>query len=107
MRDEVGSRWRGGVLVCGKCTRKLRGGFGKHGRTPLAKALRAFGGGKGRKADFGVVETGCLKLCPKGRVVVIDMASPDRWMLVEPGAPVEDVARRLGMDVGLPNEPDA
>ncbi|KKC25652.1 hypothetical protein [Sphingomonas sp. SRS2] len=98
MRDEVESNWRGAVLVCGKCTRKLRGGFGKHGRTPLATAWRKLGNGKkGRKADFGVIETGCLKLCPKGRVVVVDTRQPDRWLLVEPGTPVEDVAARLGV----------
>lgn len=98
MRDEIGSNWRGAILVCGKCSRKLGGGFGKHGRTPLAKALRKLGDGrKGRKADFGIVETGCLKLCPKGRVTVIDGRRPDRWLLVEAGTPIEDVAARLSL----------
>ena len=96
MRDEVPSHWRAAVLVCGKCTRKLRGGFGKHGRTSLAKELRkAIGGGKGRKADIGIAETGCLKLCPKGRVVAIHSRRPGHWLLVEPGTPIDDVVERL------------
>jgi len=64
MRDEIGSNWRGAILICGKCTRKLRGGFDRHGRTPLATALRKFiKAGKGRKAHIGIVETKCLQVC--------------------------------------------
>ena len=98
MRDHVPSHWRGTVLVCSKCSKKVGGGFGPKGKTRLAKALRELGNGKkGRKADFGVIETRCLKLCPKGRVVVIDGAAPGDWLLVKPGTPVEDVAERLGL----------
>lgn len=98
MRDHVGSEWRKAVLVCAKCTKKVKGGFGKDGRKPLARELRALGNGKkGRKADFGVIETRCLKLCPKGHVVVVDGATPGDWLLVAPGTPVEEVADRLGL----------
>jgi predicted metal-binding protein len=98
MRDDVPAEWRKAVLVCAKCSKKVKGGFGKNGRTPLARALRALSNGKkGRKADFGVIETRCLKLCPKGRVVIIDGAAPERWMLVKPGTPIGEVADRLGL----------
>lgn len=101
MRDHVPADWHKAVLVCAKCSKKVKGGFGKRGRTSLARALRALGNGrKGRKADFGVIETRCLKLCPKGCVVVIDGAAPDRWLLIKPGTPVEDVAARLGLRPG-------
>ena len=43
----------------------------------------------------GVVEAGCLELCPKGRVVVIDAATLGTWLLAEPGTSIEDVAERL------------
>jgi predicted metal-binding protein len=76
----------------------LGGGFGKKGSTPLARKLRALGNGKkGRKADFGVVETGCLKLCPRNAVVAIDAARPRDWVLVRKGADLQEVARRLGL----------
>ena len=98
MRDHVPAEWRKALLVCAKCTKKVKGGFGKKGRTPLARALLDLGNGrKGRKADYGVVETACLKLCPKGRVVLIDGAAPDQWILVTPGTPAEDIAERLGL----------
>ncbi|MBB5715361.1 (2Fe-2S) ferredoxin domain-containing protein [Sphingomonas aerophila] len=93
---QVRSHWTGAVLVCGKCSKKLGGGFGRKGRTPLAKALRrALGLGKGRKATLGVVETQCLKLCPKLAVAMVDTRRPGDWMIVPEGAAVEDVLDAL------------
>ena len=101
MREQVGSNWRKAILVCAKCSKKVRGGFGKTGKSPLARELRALSNGKkGRKADFGVIETRCLKLCPKKRVVVVDTARPGQWSLVEPGTPIDDIVVRLGLDTG-------
>jgi len=95
------------VLVCGKCSKKLGGGFGKKRKRPLADALRELGDGKkGIKSDLLVIETGCLKLCPKGAVVAIDPAKPGEWLLVPAGADVGGIAARLGVAVkasgGLP-----
>ena len=95
------------VLVCGKCSKKLGGGFGKKRKRPLADALRELGDGKkGIKSDLLVIETGCLKLCPKGAVVAIDPANPKEWLLVPAGADVSAVATKLGVVVkpsgGLP-----
>ena len=95
MKLSVRSNWSATILVCGKCSKKLGGGFGDKGRTPLAKLLKTLGGGKKRKAGFGVIETRCLGVCPKGAVTVIDAAHPGKWMLVEEGAPVDEVAERL------------
>ena len=97
MRSSVPARWRTAVLVCAKCSKKVGGGFGPKGRTSLAKALREGAGGKGRKAEYGVIETGCLKLCPKRAVVAVDTRRPGQWLLVQPGTPIEDVAARLGV----------
>ena len=55
------------------------------------------GGLKGRKADVGLIETKCLKLCPKRRVVAIDASRPETWHLIEPGTPIDRVAERLGL----------
>ena len=96
MKDRVRAEWDRVVLVCRKCSKKLDGGFGADGGQSLAKALRAeLGGGKGRKAKAGVIEVGCLKICPKRAVVVVDAAHPREWLLVEAGAPVEAVVARL------------
>ncbi len=88
----VRAGWTGAVLVCGKCSKKLDGGFGKGGRTSLAKALRKdMGLKKGRKAALGVVETRCLGVCPKNAVMVVDAARPDRWLMVPAGTDVAAV----------------
>lgn len=92
----IPAQWQTAILVCGKCSKKVGGGFGAKGRKPLARMLRALGNGrKGRKADFGVIETSCLKLCPKNAVVVVDAARPKDWLLVRPGADVDEVGRHL------------
>jgi predicted metal-binding protein len=92
----LASRWQGSVLVCGKCSKKLDGGFGEKGRTPLAKLLRtALGLKKGRKAERGVVEVKCLGVCPKNAVVMVDGARSDRWMLVPAGADVDEIVTTL------------
>lgn len=103
----VRSDWQGAILVCGKCTRKIDGGFGKKGRTPLAKALRKIlGGGKGRKSPLGVVETRCLGVCPKQAVIVVDSRRPGGWLSVAAGADVAEVAARLDADAVDPYRAD-
>ena len=98
MKKIVRSEWRGVVLVCGKCTRKVHGGFGPKGTTPLAKALHKWAGkGKGRKAGIGAYEVPCLKICPKHAVTVVDGAHPDKWRIVPAGTPIGDVAEELGL----------
>ena len=95
----VASRWEGALLVCGKCSKKLGGGFGPKRRTPLAKALRTWLGlGKGRKAQWGIVETRCLEVCPRGAVCVVDTRQPGAWQLVEPGEDIASIAARLALD---------
>jgi predicted metal-binding protein len=92
----VRSDWQGALLVCGKCSKKVQGGFGKNGRTSLAKVLREILGlKKGRKATLGVVETRCLGLCPRGGVVLVDDRTPGEWLVVPAGADVVELAARL------------
>jgi predicted metal-binding protein len=93
---QVRSDWSGAVLVCGKCSKKLGGGFGPKGRERLAKALRGEAGfGKGRKADVGVVEVKCLGLCPKNAVTVVDTRRPGEWLVVAAGDDVGKLAARF------------
>jgi predicted metal-binding protein len=82
----VRSGWQGAILVCGKCSKKIDGGFGKKGKTPLAKALRKLLAlGKGRRAALGIVETRCLGVCPKNAVIAVDLRDPQRWLVVPKG----------------------
>ncbi len=96
---DLPSRWRASILVCAKCEKKLeKKGFGDKGRERLSKLLRKRGGGgKGRKARIGVISTGCLKVCPRHAVTVVNGARPRDWMIVQAGTPVEQVEVRLGL----------
>ncbi len=98
MKTEVEANWTAAVLVCRKCQKKVGKRFGADGDQTLAKALRKeLGGGKGRKATLGVVETGCLGVCPKGAVTILNAGAPGRWHLVPAGATGVEVADVLGL----------
>ncbi|WP_025560069.1 hypothetical protein [Sphingomonas sp. UNC305MFCol5.2] len=99
MKTGVRSNWSNTVLVCAKCSKRLGGGFGPRGRTPLAKALRKqLGLKKGRKAASGIVEVKCLGVCPRGAVTVVNGAASREWLLVPEGADLDAVAGELGLD---------
>lgn len=94
----VKSDWETAILVCRKCSKRVGGGFGPKGRTPLAKALRKhLGGKKGRKAKTAIIETKCLSACPKKAVTVVRTDDLLNWRLVKPGSPIETVAETLGL----------
>ena len=96
MTDKVASDWMRAILVCGKCSRRVGGGWGAKGRTSLAKALRrALGVSRGPRASVGVMAVGCLGVCPAGGVVVLDGARPRRWVVARPGETPEAVLAAL------------
>ncbi|HTG38849.1 (2Fe-2S) ferredoxin domain-containing protein [Sphingomonas sp.] len=98
MKHEVRSNWDQAVLVCAKCSKRVGGGFGDKGKTPLAKALRRhLDLKKGRKGAAGVVEVRCLGICPRGAVVVVNGAASRVWHLVQPGADLNEVAAGVGL----------
>lgn len=98
MKDHVRSNWQQAVLVCRKCSKKLDGGFGSDGGERLAKALRRhLSLKKGRKAATGIVEVNCLGVCPKGAVTVVNGAQARDWLLVRPGADLDELAQALGL----------
>ena len=95
---KVRSNWQGAVLVCGKCSKKVKGGFGPKGRTSLVKELRRYCGlAKGRKGRIGIVEVKCLDICPKKAVVVVNTQRSGIWQVVEPGSDIANVAETLGV----------
>lgn len=101
MKGHVLSNWRNAVLVCRKCSKKLDGGFGPDGDDRLAKALRKhLSLKKGRKASAGIVEVNCLGVCPKGAVTVVNGADARDWLLVRPGADLDELARSLDLNRG-------
>lgn len=94
----IKSDWTDVVLVCRKCAKKLKGGFGPDGKDSLPSALKAEiarrEGGKPMKkprrkgAQVAVVEVDCLDICPKNAVVLIPAGAPERWLSVPRGADI-------------------
>lgn len=98
LKSLIRSNWQNAVLVCRKCEKKLDGGFGPDGDARLAKALkRHLSLKKGRKAAVGIVEVSCLGVCPKGAVTVVNGAASRDWLLVRPGADLDELAQALGL----------
>lgn len=99
----AGTEWRQVVLVCRKCQKKLKGGFGPDGDKSLKKALRKYlkagkgSVGKGRKAELAIKETDCFDICPKGAVVAVNTAEPKALLIVPAGADLFEVKARLGL----------
>jgi predicted metal-binding protein len=87
------------LAICGKCGKKLGGGFGEGAGQPLGKLLRrSLKGAKGKRATLRIVETKCLDICPKGAVALLDSAQMGAVLLVARATPVSIVSARLGLD---------
>jgi hypothetical protein len=88
------------IAICGKCGKKLGGGFGEGAGRPLGKMLRrTVPGTKGKRATLRIVETKCLDICPKGAVALLDSAQPGAVVIVARATPVAVVVARLGLGV--------
>ena len=82
-------------MVCGKCSRKLRGGFGKKRKQDLVQALKGALKEAGRRRELRVVEVGCLGLCPKRAVTAVTSAQPAAVLAIPEGMDPALVLARL------------
>jgi predicted metal-binding protein len=87
--------WRTVLLLCGKCARKLDGGFGATGKDPLRRALREALRQAGRRREVRIIETRCMGICPKRAVTALNAGRPDRLLTVPEGTPIVDVLAAL------------
>ncbi len=87
--------WREIAMVCGKCSRKLHGGFGKKGKHDLADVLKDALKAAGRRREMRVIEVNCLGLCPKRAVTAVSSAQPGQVLAVPEGADATQVLARL------------
>ena len=86
------------IAICGKCGKKLGGGFGDDGRRPLAKLLRrTVPGTKGKRATLRIIETKCLDICPKGGVALLDSLQPGVVVIVAASTPLPVLMAGLGL----------
>jgi predicted metal-binding protein len=81
----VPTPWQDIVLVCRKCSKKLDGGFGPDGGQRLGPAVKQMLRTTGRRRSVRVIETKCLRLCPKGAVTMLRGSQPGEMLAVPEG----------------------
>ena len=68
--------WQSIILLCGKCARKLDGGYGPNKGATLRSALRVALKDAGRRRDVRIIETRCMGICPKKAVTALNASRP-------------------------------
>lgn len=81
--------WGTVILLCGKCARKMEGGYGKKKQHTLRSALRAELKATGPRRRVRIVETRCMGLCPKKAVTALNASRPERILTVPKGTSAE------------------
>ncbi len=79
------TEWRTILLVCRKCGKKLKGGFGPKQRDDLKSLLRQTLRAQGHRRDVRVIETGCLGVCPKKGVTALNASHPASLHIIPAG----------------------
>lgn len=85
--------WTNVILLCRKCSGKIKGGYGPNRRQGLREVLRSELKAQGKGRRVRLVEVPCLGLCPKKAVAVVNAGSPGRILSVPKGA--EDVLTQI------------
>lgn len=77
--------WKTVILLCGKCARKMDGGYGPGKKDTLRNVLRTELKAQGHRRDVRVIETRCLGICPKKAVTAINASAPNSIITVPKG----------------------
>nr|WP_321984137.1 (2Fe-2S) ferredoxin domain-containing protein [uncultured Lichenicoccus sp.] len=91
--------WLDILVVCRKCSRKLKGGYGDKGRDELRHALQDGLRAIGRRRQTRIIETGCFGICPKGGVVTLRGSEPQRILILPKGQSTAAMLATLGFTV--------
>ena len=95
--------WTTIILLCGKCARKLDGGYGPDRKATLRTALRVALKDAGHRRDVRIIETRCMWVCPKKAVTAVNASRPGNIFVVPAGTPT---AEALKVIVGDPGSAD-
>jgi hypothetical protein len=101
MPDLVRARptpWKTVILLCGKCTRKMDGGYGSKGKDTLRTAMREALRVRGHRRDVRIIETRCMGICPKKAVTGLNASRPGRILTIPKGAATDEVMAQLMSD---------
>lgn len=68
--------WRDVIILCRKCGKKQRGGFGPKRKQTLKDTLRQSLRDIGQRRQVRVMETSCLGICPKHGITALNATTP-------------------------------
>jgi predicted metal-binding protein len=83
--------WKVIILTCGKCARKMNGGYGPKGKDTLRTALNTALRDAGRRREIHIIETRCMGICPKKATTMLNTSKPHAIMTVHKGTAIEAV----------------
>ena len=78
--------WREVFIICRKCGKKLRGGFGAKGKESLKDVLRQALRDSGQRRQVRIMETSCLGICPKHGVTALNASRPGTIHVIPRGS---------------------
>ncbi len=87
--QSVPTGWTDTLLICRKCSKKLHGGFGHKGRDTLRQTARDALRATGRRGQVGIIEIGCVGICPKRAVTTARASAPGVFRIIPAGFPPE------------------
>jgi predicted metal-binding protein len=97
-KREIGTRrtpWQSIILLCGKCARKLDGGYGPNRDATLRSTLRMALKDAGHRRDVRIIETRCMGLCPKKAVTAINASRPGTIFVVPVSTPPAEALKAI------------
>ena len=87
--------WRDVIILCRKCGKKRRGGFGPKRKQTLKDVLRQALRDVGQRRRVRVMETGCLGVCPKDGITALNASAPGTIHVIPVGSDGTAAVRTL------------
>ena len=87
--------WQSIILLCGKCARKLDGGYGPEKDATLRSALRMALKDAGHRRDVRIIETRCMGICPKKAVTAVNASRPGTIFVVPVSTPPAEALKAI------------
>jgi hypothetical protein len=91
--------WNTVILLCGKCSRKMDGGYGSKGKDTLRTVLRDALRVKGHRRDVRIIETRCMGISPKEAVTALNISQSDRILTIPKGTATHQAMAQLMVEV--------
>jgi predicted metal-binding protein len=87
--------WKNVILLCGKCARKMDGGYGPKGKETLRTVLREAFRETGYRRDVRIIESRCMGICPKKGVTSMNASHPNRILTIPKGTAADEAMAQL------------